>query len=352
MVRKLDIAQLRVLSPLDGLKTENFHALVKQIEMQHAELGETLFKEGDTEECTVYLLSGTLELTKDGEVAKTITGGTEAARIPLAPMLPRHLTAVATSAVDFISIDSELLDVTLTWDQTGSYEVGDFRTKLGNENADWMTTFLQNKAFHKIPPANIQTIFTCLQQVNYKAGDGVIKQGDAGDYFYIITRGRCLVTRETSLSKEGIPLAELGVGSSFGEEALISETKRNATVSMMTDGTLMRLGKDDFRILLIEPLLERLDHDEAEQVVADGGQWLDVRLPSEFAAFHEDGAVNIPLYFIRLKFDSLDPDKTYVVCCDTGRRSSAAAFILNENGFQSVVLKGGLNQGEPKEASS
>ena len=352
MAKELDIAQLRVLSPLDGLKMDNLHALLKNIEMRHVELGETLFKEGDTEERTVYLLSGTIELTKDGEVAKTITGGTEAARIPLAPLLPRHLTAVATSAVDFISIDSELLDVTLTWDQTGSYEVGDFRTKLGNENTDWMTIFLQNKAFHKIPPANIQTIFTCLQQVNYNAGDTVIKQGDAGDYFYIITRGRCLVTRETSLSKEGIPLAELGVGSSFGEEALISEAKRNATVTMMTDGTLMRLGKDDFRILLIEPLLEWLDHDEAEQVVADGGQWLDVRLPSEFATFHEDGAVNIPLYFLRLKLDTLDPDIKYVVCCDTGRHSSAAAFILNENDFQTVVLKGGLNQGQLKEASS
>jgi rhodanese-related sulfurtransferase len=34
----------------------------------------------------------------------------------------------------------------------------------------------------------------------------------------------------------------------------------------------------------------------------------------------------------------------YVVCCDTGRRSSAGAFILNERGFQTYVLKGGLNR--------
>ena len=41
--------------------------------------------------------------------------------------------------------------------------------------------------------------------------------------------------------------------------------------------------------------------------------------------------------------NTLDTGVTYVVCCDTGRRSSAGAFILNERGFQTRVLKGGLN---------
>jgi rhodanese-related sulfurtransferase len=91
-------------------------------------------------------------------------------------------------------------------------------------------------------------------------------------------------------------------------------------------------------------MLEWVDQDRAEQVVASGGQWLDVRLPSEFEAYHNGGAINIPLYFIRLKLKTLDPSVPYVVCCDTGRRSSAGAFILNERGFQTVVLRGGLNQ--------
>ena len=86
-------------------------------------------------------------------------------------------------------------------------------------------------------------------------------------------------------------------------------------------------------------------------MIAAGGQWLDVRLPSEFDASHKNGAVNVPLYFLRLKLNTLDPETRYVVCCDTGRRSSAAAFILNERDYQTVVLKGGLNQGELEEAA-
>ncbi len=346
MAKELDIVQLRSLSPLNELKSDNLQALLKKIELLEANRGQTLFKKGDTEKRTVYVLSGTIELKEGDEVVQTIAGGTDEARNPIAPILPRHQTAVAADHVKYISIDSELLDVTLTWDQTGVYEVSDFRTEEDKENRDWMTALLQIKAFQKIPPANMQTIFMHLQQVNYKEGDIVIKQGQKGDYFYVISHGRCTVTRETPLSKEGINLAELVVGDTFGEEALISEEERNATITMQTDGILMRLGKEDFQALLSEPMLEWLDHDEADTVVADGGQWLDVRLPSEFKVLHKDGAMNVPLYLLRHKLNMLDRGTQYVVCCDTGRRSSAAAFILNQKDFQTVVLKGGLNQGE------
>ena len=108
------------------------------------------------------------------------------------------------------------------------------------------------------------------------------------------------------------------------------------------EGTLMRLGKEDFRTLLNEPMLEWVSYEQAKAVVAGGGKWLDVRLPSEFENYRIEGAINLPLYFIRLKLKSLDANLRYVVCCDTGRRSSAAAYILSERGFHACVLKGGL----------
>jgi rhodanese-related sulfurtransferase len=67
-----------------------------------------------------------------------------------------------------------------------------------------------------------------------------------------------------------------------------------------------------------------------------------VRLPSEYQNVHVEGAINIPLYFIRLKLNAIDKAVSYVVCCDTGRRSSAGAYILSERGFDCYVLKGGL----------
>lgn len=335
---------LRGFSPLDGLKRDNLAALARKVQIREMTPGQVLFKEGDTEKRTLYIVSGILELIDKGKVVGTIQGGTEIARNPVAPVYPRRVTGRARHRVQFISIDSDLLDVMLTWDQTGTYEVSDLQGKSDQTGEDWMTMLLQTKAFHKIPPANIQAIFMRMQQINYSTGDVVLKQGADGDYFYVLIRGSALVTRETPLSKEGIKLAELKVGDTFGEEALISDAKRNATVTMQSEGAVMRLGKEDFRTLLNEPMLDWVSKAEAEDVIRGGGQWLDVRLPSEFENQHLDGAINIPLYFIRLKINTLDRDIKYVVCCDTGRRSSAGAYILSERGYHAFVLRDGINR--------
>ena len=335
---------LRGFSPLDGLKRDNLAALARKVQIREMTPGQILFKEGDTEKRTLYIVSGILELIDKGKVVGTIQGGTEIARNPVAPVFPRRVTGRARDRVQFITIDSDLLDVMLTWDQTGTYEVSDLQGKSDQTGEDWMTMLLQTKAFHKIPPANIQAIFMRMQQINYSTGDVVLKQGAEGDYFYVLIGGSALVTRETPLSKEGIKLAELKVGDTFGEEALISDAKRNATVTMQSEGAVMRLGKEDFRTLLNEPMLDWVSKAEAEDVIRGGGQWLDVRLPSEFENQHLDGAINIPLYFIRLKINTLDRDIKYVVCCDTGRRSSAGAYILSERGYHAFVLRDGINR--------
>jgi CRP-like cAMP-binding protein len=343
---QLSTELLKGFTPLDGLKRDNLAALARKVRIRELSPQQLLFKEGDTEKRTVYVVSGSLELLDDGSVDEIILGGTDAARNPVAPVFPRRVSARARDRVQYISIDSDLLDVMLTWDQTGSYEVSELQGNDGGAGGDdWMTMLLQAKAFHKIPPANIQAIFMRMQQINYKSGDVVLKQGAEGDFFYVLTRGKCLVTRETPLNKDGIKLAELSVGDTFGEEALISDAKRNATVTMMDDGSVMRLGKEDFKRLLNEPMLDWVTTDEADEIVKNGGQWLDVRLPSEFENHHKEGALNIPLYFIRLKINTLDQNTKYVLCCDTGRRSSAGAYILSERGFQAYVLRGGINSG-------
>ena len=341
--RPLDIALLKTFSPLDGLKSDNLYALSKKTQVKTMESGRLLFKQGESDRRTYYLVSGTIELRANDRTMGQIRGGTPDARAALAPGSPRKFTGRAATDIEYIMIDSDLLDVLITWDQTGQYTVEELSENSDSASTgDWMTTLLQTKAFHRIPPANIQAIFMRMQRINCKTGDVIIKQGAEGDYFYVIVSGKCLVTRETPLNKEGLKLAELGTGDSFGEEALIAEAKRNATVTMLTDGSLMRLGKQDFQTLLNEPLLQRVDYDQAKKMVAEGGKWLDVRLPSEFQNFRIEDAINIPLYFIRLRLNALEKNTRYIVCCDTGRRSSAAAYILSERGFEAYVLKGGL----------
>ena len=346
MAEEVSVQLLRTLTPLDGLKRENLTALAKKVAIRQATAGKILFNQGDTEKRTLWVISGTVELLDGRRSAALLHGGTPEARNPLDPHLPRRLTARAVDDVSYLAIDSDLLDVMITWDQTGSYEVEELQAQLQRAGSDdWMTTLLQTNAFSRIPPGNIQAIFQRLQRLPLKAGEVVIRQGDEGDYFYIIVSGKCAVTRETPLSREGIKLAELGVGDSFGEEALIAEAKRNATVTMQSDGIVMRLSKQDFRELMNEPLLQWVSPEQARKVIERGGRWLDVRLPSEYQNLAIEGALNVPLYLIRLKVSTLDRTKPHVVYCDTGRRSSAAAYILVERGFDAYVLKGGISSG-------
>jgi CRP-like cAMP-binding protein len=349
--KPLELGLLRSFSPLDGLKSENLHALARKTALHSLSAGRLLFKAGDNDKRTYYVVSGVLELLHENRSVLIIRGGSPEARNPIAAGNPRRYTArVVSDRMDYVAMDSEMLDMMLTWDQTGSYEVNELRGvgEEGPSSDDWMTNLLQTKAFHRIPPANIQAIFMRMQRIDYRAGEVIIKQGDEGDYFYVIVKGRCAVMRETPLNREGIKLAELGMGDTFGEEALISDAKRNASVTMASDGTLMRLAKQDFRTLLNEPMLEWVDMDEARTLVAGGARWLDVRLPSEFENYRLEGALNLPLYFIRLKLKTLERDTHYIVCCDTGRRSSAGCYILSERGFRASVLKGGLTAYQDK----
>ena len=342
--KPLESDLLRSFSPLDGLKPENLRSLARKTLLRELTAGKILFKEGETDQKSYYLVSGIIELLRDGRTVLKIRGGSPEARNPIVPGNPRRYGArVVSEHIEYLAVDSDMLDVMLTWDQTGTYEVSELMSGAETDsNDDWMTTLLQTRAFHRIPAANIQAMFMRMQRVDFKAGDTVIRQGEEGDYFYVVVKGSCRVVRETPLNKDGIKLAELGVGDTFGEEALIAGAKRNANVVASTDATLMRLAKDDFRTLLNEPTLRWIDPEQARKMVARGAKWLDVRLPSEFETHHLPDAVNLPLYFIRLKLRTLAQDVEYIVCCDTGRRSSAAAYILSERGFKACVLKGGI----------
>lgn len=343
MAELVDKAVLKTLVPPSALNAENFQELAGKTYVEVVPPGKAIFKKGDVDKKKVYLLEGELSLTSDSGEASIVKSGTPAAKHPLGNQVPRKHTAVAKVPCKVARIDTDLLDILLTWDQLSGIEVDEIQEdeNTADEDGDWMTRILQSKAFLQVPPANIQAMFMRIQEVPAKAGDTIIKQGDDGDYYYIIKSGRCKVTR-TSKANTQLTLATLKEGDAFGEEALLSDAKRNANIVMETDGSLMRLSKDDFNSLLKEPMLSWVTNEEAEKMVNEGAVWLDVRLDSEHKNNGIPGSKNLPLFMLRMKAETLDPDKKYILYCDTGRRSSAGAFLLSERGLQAYCLKDGL----------
>lgn len=348
--RLLDKAVLKTLIPPQSLNRENFQELAQKAVVEDVPAGRDVFKKGDMDQKTVYLLEGELELRNDTGIAGVLRGGSTESKHPIANQQPRQVTARAKSKVTIVRFDTDLLDILLTWDQLSGIEVSDISMDHGpsghssvdaGASGDWMTRILQSKSFLRIPPANIQHMFMRLHEVPVKANQVVVNQGEDGDYYYIICHGRCKVIR-ASASGSRVTLAQLGDGDAFGEEALLSDGKRNATVIMESDGLLMRLSKEDFNELLKAPMLNEVDLEEAKAMVKEGAVLIDVRMESEHKAGSIKGSINIPLFMLRLKAEGFDSNKKYICYCETGRRSQAAAYIMSEAGFDSHVLKGGL----------
>lgn len=335
------LAQLLAqLVPLNSLSADNFKDLTQRIRPEHLTAGHSLFRRGDRDNWAYYLLEGELELRDAHQGITLLQAGMPAARHPLAPHQPRQIQAVARTDISYVRIDTSLLDILLTWDQSAGYVVADLENDSPADDDDWMTRMLGSKLFYQVPPANIQEIFKRMEAVSLTAGETVIRQGEAGDYYYVLRQGQAEVVRRAP-SGATVRLAQLSQGACFGEEALMADCERNATVTMLTDGVLMRLSKADFDALLKAPLLHEVDFAAARALVESGARWLDVRLESE----HHNGAIphslNIPLYVLRLRLRELDPATPYVLYCDTGRRSAAAAYLLSEAGFEVHILSGG-----------
>ncbi|MCG8019020.1 MAG: cyclic nucleotide-binding domain-containing protein, partial [Candidatus Thiodiazotropha weberae] len=332
---KSDDVLLKNLVPLNTLSEEQLGHLLSQIVVEKAKKGEYLFREGDTDHQNVYLLSGTVALLSGQKEMDLISSGTPTARFALAHQLPRKHSAQARTAVNYVRIDSRMLSDMLARSHSASYEVKDLEQP---SSGDWMSLLLQSPVFQQIPPANLQRVMMRMEEIQVRAGELVIHQGDEGDYFYLISRGECVVSRQPEEGHAPVELARLKAGKGFGEEALISDKPRGSSVEMVADGVLVRLSKSDFIELVKQPLSRTLSYSEATGYIEKGALWLDVRTPEEYEEGHLPGAINLPFFSLRFQASSLTLDRPYVVYGEEVGQSATAAYLLTERGAEVFVV--------------
>ncbi|MCF6336941.1 MAG: cyclic nucleotide-binding domain-containing protein [Gammaproteobacteria bacterium] len=338
----LDHKLLRSLSPLCDLSPDMLAELSDKSRVTQVVTGATIFKQGERDHRTLYLVAGKLELTDASGKTTKLVANSKQARQPLDSISPHTVTAVAKTPVSLLNIDTDLLEMLLNWGgKQQSYEVSSLAVE--EEDTDWMSRFLQSKVFLKLRAENIQTMMMRMEEIKVRANTVVINQDDDDDNYYIIAKGKAKVARRVAPGAPLMKLAILTPGTGFGEEALISNGKRNASVTMMEDGTLMRLSKEDFISLLVTPILQYVSFDEAKAMTGPDVQWLDVRKLAEYSRGSLPGARNIQLAEMRLQLRKLNKLHKYIVFSDGGSRAAAAVFLLNQYGLDAFVLRDGLN---------
>ena len=107
-------------------------------------------------------------------------------------------------------------------------------------DADELRILASVPIFTPLPGASLEHLASRLVPLRLDAGTVIVREGDAGDRFYIVAEG----TVEVSQYERA--LSELGAGDYFGEIALLRNVPRTATVTTRTNVVLYALDRDDF----------------------------------------------------------------------------------------------------------
>ena len=87
---------------------------------------------------------------------------------------------------------------------------------------------------------------------------------------------------------------------------------------------------------------KEVSRDEAQKLLEDGAQLVDVRADHEWEVGHIAGAVHIPLAELPERVAELDEERPVVVYCRGGNRSSMAAAALADGGYDAAKLEEGI----------
>jgi len=88
-----------------------------------------------------------------------------------------------------------------------------------------------------------------LAPMRFGAGEIIIRAGDPGNRFYIITTGEVEVVRHDADGREE-RVARLGPGQYFGEIALLTGVRRTATIRATVDTTVLSMARQHFSTLV------------------------------------------------------------------------------------------------------
>ena len=337
--------RLRTTRLLGPLTTEQISHLLDNQKILTASSGDIIIKEDQDLNNHLVLLEGELEAQRTWS---TPNGNDKSYTWTLKPAdidggfaflgAVNRLRARALTDIRYLFINANTVDEMLGWSQQFSKDIED-----NDELKRMMNLVKQVSIFHELPLENVKTAFERMKTREVKEGETIITQGEKGETYYLIDSGEAEVFRADPFTDEVSKVAKFGSGDAFGEESLLQDAYRNATVTMTTPGKLFVLEKEDFNELLKPHIVEEVTAEDAYTMVNNGeADWIDCRYDLEYEESRIPGASLISLDRLRWDIHNIDPDKHYIVYCRSGRRSKAGAFLLRERNIKAVSMSGGI----------
>lgn len=337
----VDAQLLSRFPSLAGLPEEQRRQAAFKAQIRYFQPRDLIVAEETQLNAALFLVQGQILLaSKTGAMQSVSDDAARALSRPIVEPGSSPCAIYAQSVCSILYIDPLLIQGSLSSNpRIEGYEVEEIET----EHAEVFVQVLQrSRIMLKIPTSNIQTVMQTSEELQFSAGDEVVRQGEAANDYFIVKNGRFRVTRRDTQNKS-VELAILPSGCGFGEDAAISNSCRNASVSAIENGSVLRLPKQVFTKLVVNPTLNPVTPEAALKLTHEGATLIDVRTPEQYQLNGLPESLNIPLPRLRANLGEIERGHDCVLYCDNGHLSAAASFVLSQYGYGTYLLAGGLN---------
>lgn len=338
----ITVEHLKNYYPFNKMEEKFLPLLLEQFEVFEFEKGDDIFKHDDNKIFAKYIIDGNVKVMYPSGREKRVKSSSLQSYYPIGEVnTQKQLSSLVESkTASVMMINNIFLDQFTVWDHL--FKESDADSPLrGHESYSWVIGLLKSKAVQMLPRGHVDQIFKNLEPLYVNAGDEIITEGDSGDFCYIIVKGEVNVFKCVAEGEDLV--ATLSAGALFGENALVSNEPRTASVRMKTNGVLMKMIGEKFSSLLKSHVVRWLTVDASYEMLLEDAVLLDVRENDEYEALHFDESIHIPIGDLREQCENkLDKSTVVITCSNTGMRCASAAFLLATLGYDVYSMQGGV----------
>jgi len=328
--------------PLSDVSPKYHSQLADTLSIKQVNNGDPIIRKSNNPDISHFLIEGSIEIRQSFDHRFSISHDSPQCQFSLESQLEERGSVKATQDCTVLVVNTQKLDgflessqeMTMTYldEEHLSLET---ETMIDDDfNEDWDDVFIRSPLAENLPSMIIHQLFSQIEDTQVNSGECIVKSHSMGDYFYVIKQGIAEVQTAPKGPFKGITI-ELTAGNYFGDEALVADTIRNASVTMLTDGVLGRLDVDKFDSLIKQHLVTPVTND----IINNEGdaQVIDVRLPVEYRNNHREGSENIPISALRHQMKNLRQPLLYIVSPANDSRSVLATYLLRQAGFKAYL---------------
>lgn len=321
--------------PFSFLSPNRINDVIEIIRFIDLRKGEKLHLKSNRKNDYLFLIEGRIDVSLSNGVASLMNFDDKNYKPFLLPASIEYCMLVANEDAVACHVDREMLDKLISWD-----EVVNMNNNV--EMVDRLGKLRDCPLLRSLPLECIELAFERMKFVEVKKGDEVIRQGEEGNTFYIISSGRAEVWQSGLYDDKPQLVDELGEGHTFGNHGVITGQRNNKTVRMLEDGFLLALSKKDFDEIISKKIIKKVNSNIANVMLENDYKLLDVRYMEEYKESYIPGSVIIPLDELKKRIDELDSNSKYIVYCHSGSRSEVAAMKLAQYNIEALSLEGGI----------